>query len=147
MTRRAALLALLALALPLQPAGSDGGVAADVSKVLEDATAAHDAAVQEDLAGNAGLAARLYRRALQLRPAQRESSLRLGTLQLRMQRQSEAEAALPNETAFAPNFSLCRRPHPHRAAFDELLIAGGRGRISQSSLLDGVYGLVTVDFL
>ena len=100
MTRRAALLALL-LALTLQPAGSDGDVAADVSKVLQDATAAHDAAVQEDLAGNAGLAARLYRRALQLRPAQWESSLRLGTLQLRMQRQPEAEAALRYTIAIA----------------------------------------------
>ena len=55
MTRRAALLALLlALALPLLPAGSDGGVAADVSKVLEDATAAHDAAVAAHEASKAG---------------------------------------------------------------------------------------------
>ena len=73
------------------------GTGAPDAALLEQARTAaaiHDEAVHADLSGDAVKAARLYRRALKVRPGQWESSLRLGTLNLRLSRAAEAEDAL-----------------------------------------------------
>ena len=85
-------------------------VARRAARTLHDATAAHDAAVQADLGGDAETAGRLYRKALRLRPEQWESSLRLGTLNLRLERSAEAEHALRYVIALGeqqPHVDLC----------------------------------------
>jgi Flp pilus assembly protein TadD len=85
-------------------------VARRAARALHDSTAAHGAAVQADLSGDAETAGRLYRKALRLRPEQWESSLRLGTLNLRLDRSQEAEDALRHTIALGeqrPHVDLC----------------------------------------
>jgi tetratricopeptide (TPR) repeat protein len=111
MSRRTGLRAVVVLAVamaivwPPVVGGPDSAVgqarAAVVAQVLHDAAAAHDEAVRADLSGDVEKAARLYRRALEVRPEQWESSLRLGTLNLRLQRTAEAESALRYTIALA----------------------------------------------
>lgn len=96
-----------AIALQLPAAGAPDPALLEQARA---AAATHDEAVRADLSGDVAKAARLYRRALQVRPSQWESSLRLGTLNLHLNRAAEAEDALRYTIALGeqlPQVDLC----------------------------------------
>lgn len=106
---RVAAAVLAATAAGVLPVAA-GGPDAALLEQARAAAATHDEAVRADLSGDVNKAAKLYRRALQVRPTQWESSLRLGTLNLRLNRAAEAEDALRYTVALGeqrPEVDLC----------------------------------------